>query len=872
MRSPASSRCSRSTARADTRKRCVRSSGSGVCSPRSSGWTTPELRRLHERILLHDPTLAPAAEAPAAGVRNPYKGLRAFSEEDAEDFFGRERLVEQLLGALAEGRRLVALVGPSGCGKSSVANAGLVSAVRRGRLPGSERWVVVTMMPGRHPFEELGAALRRAEPSTPADLGARLATGDLDVLAAVGAVPDREPVLLVIDQFEELFSAAGEPDRLRFLDELTRAVADAGGRLRLLLTLRADFYDRPLLHPGFASAFTAGIVNVLPMTADEIREAVVGPARRVRVEVDPALLVEIVADTSDQPGALPLLQYALTELFEHRSGPRLTLEDYRAVGGLRGALSRRAEEVFGRLDDAERDVALQAFLRLVALGRGAKDSRRRVPVSELTGLEVDTVALSNVLDGFGRSRLLSFDRDPLSGQAVVEVAHESLLWEWERLAGWIDLYRADLHRHDALVRAVREWEASGRDPDYLFTGSRLDEFERWSRGTQLRLTDREGGFLRAAVERSEAQRAREEARLTHQRRLERRARRRLLALTGAVVLLTAAVTYGVLAWLGTRPPDVALVWEGGGDWGGIIDAGFDRAVSDFDLRAVKVSASENGFDPEIRRLSEDGVDLIVVGSGAGDVNTIAREFPDTRYVWIDYLGGPTDLPNVSYVISAEAEGSFLAGAAAALKSQTGTIGFIGGVDIPLIHEFQAGYEAGARWVDPSIEVRSRYLTEYFDLTGFDSPTLAWHVAERLYRRGTDVVYHAAGDSGLGVFRAAGEMRGRHVWVIGVDVDQYRSFAALGPQDVPPEIDIEAWPSHVLTSMLKRLDVAVHTVLEEWSRGIFTPGVREFGLAEGGVDLAYSGGFIDDLRPVIEDLRAKIIAGEIEVPTVPEGRH
>ena len=266
---------------------------------------------------------------------------------------------------------------------------------------------------------------------------------------------------------------------------------------------------------------------------------------------------------------------------------------------------------------------------------------------------------------------------------------------------------------------------------------------------------------------------------------------------------------------------------------------------------------------------EEGLDLILVQSNLVDVNAVASDFPETHYVTFDFTGRPRpSLPNVSYVSFAADQGSFLVGAAAALESHTGRIGFIGGVDVPVIHRFQAGYEAGARAVDPNNEVRSIYLTPSYDFSGFGSQTLGLHAAERLYRHGADVIYHAAGDSGFGAFQAAAEIRDRHVWVIGVDVDQYQEVAAIDPQDSPPEIHVAAWPSHILTSMVKRVDVAVYTVLRDYSRGIFTSGVREFGLAEDGVDIAYSGGLIDDIRPQIEDLRAKIIAGEVVVSSKP----
>ncbi len=835
---------------------------------------SPSLRRLQERILLHDPALGPEAPqepaaAPAPG-RNPYKGLRPFGEDDADDFFGRDALVGQLLEALAGGRRLVAVVGPSGCGKSSVVNAGLIPALRSGALPGPDGWVIAQMMPGRHPFEELEAALLRAAPDPPASLREQLDEEETALLrAALRILPGGGRLLLVIDQFEELFSFAEEPARLRFLRNLVTGAAEPHGHVRVVLTLRADFYDRPLQHSEFASVFTPGVVNVLPMTPEELEQAVVGPARRLGVEVEPALLAELVTDTADQPGGLPLLQYALTELFEQRTGPRLTLEEYRALGGLHGALSRRSEELYGRLDEERRQAALQVFLRLVRLGEGARHSRRRVPLAELTALDLDPVALSDVLEEFGRHRLLSFDRDPVTGDASVEVAHEALLWEWDRLAEWIERHRADLRRHDSLSAAAEEWESSGRNPDYLLTGSRLAEYEAWSADTTLQLTGKEREFLDAALERRRSEEAEEAARSEAQRRLERRARRRLLALIGTVAALTTAATLGVLAWLGSRPPDVVLVFDGPGDSGynDMIATGFDRAVSDFGIDAEKLTPTTLGLETQLRQVSEEGVDLIFVGfsTQGGVVDAVAADHPDTRYV-ADAC--TSDLPNVSCITFVDEEGSFLVGAAAALKSETGTIGFIGGVDIPSIGRFQAGYEAGARAVDPDIKLLSEYLTEPPDFSGFGSPTLAADAAVPLYEEGADVIFHAAGYSGWGLFDVAADLSeelGRYLWAIGVDNDQYRSIGAAG---FPEELDPAAWPPHVLTSMVKRIDNATYAVLAEYSRGIFTPGVRELGLAEGGVDISYSGGFIDDIRPQIERLRQQIIAGEIEVPTVP----
>ncbi|HEX6208687.1 MAG TPA: BTAD domain-containing putative transcriptional regulator [Actinomycetota bacterium] len=837
---------------------------------------SPRLRRLQEQILLHDPSLEPPAQpgpTPAGPhLRNPYKGLQPFGEEDAKDFFGREDLVRRLLDALKGGIRLLALVGPSGCGKSSVVGAGLVPALRRGALPGSDRWMIVRMLPGARPSEELEAALLRVA----GEPGARLEPldgGDDGLLRAARELAPRVgPLVLVIDQFEELFSLSDEPSRAAFLRNLATAVGDPGGPV-VILTLRGDFYDRPLLHPEFAAHFTRGVVNVVPMTATEIEAAVVGPARRVGVEVDPALLAELIAETVDRPAGLPLLQYALTELFVRRSESTLSLEEYRAVGGVRAALSRRAEELYGSLDEDRRWVAMQVFLRLVRLGEGTRDARRRVPVGELTALDLDPVALSEVLKAFGRHRLLSFDRDPAGGGATVEVAHEALLSEWERLAEWIEAHRGDLRRHGSLAVAVEEWESSGRHPDYLLTGNRLAELDGWVRSTALELTESERRFPAAGLERLREEQAGEAERLEQQRRLERRARTRLWALAAALVLLVGGATYGVLAFLGGGPPDAVLVFEGPGDgsFNDMADAAFDRAAAELGLDVDKVTGSRASLESVLRRVSEQDVGLVVLALPAfpDDVEPVARDHPDTLYVLNSEGRGPDVIPNAIYMNFANAEGSFLIGAAAALKSETGTIGFIGGLDFPFIWQFQAGYEAGARAVDPGIEVQAEYLARLPDESGgFDSPTLAAQVADRQFRAGADVIYHAAGRSGLGLFdtaEALSEELGRHLWAIGVDADQYRSVVA---GEAHPAWEPEAWPPHILTSMLKRYDNALFSILEDYSRGMLTPGGRELNLASGGVDISYTGGFIDDIRPELERLRQQIIEGDIEVPTIP----
>jgi WD40 repeat protein/serine/threonine protein kinase/DNA-binding winged helix-turn-helix (wHTH) protein len=483
---------------------------------------------------------------PAPEVRNPYKGLRPFLEADAPDFFGRDALVERLLARMGEtgdGSRLLAVVGPSGSGKSSLVRAGLIPALRTGALPGSERWFVVEMLPSSNPFAELETALLRvaADPPPPSILEELEKHESGPLRAADWVLPDDDSeMLLVIDQFEELFTLLeNDVQRARFLESLATAVTDPRSRVRVLLTLRADFYDRPLAHRRFGDLLARRTLAIAPPSSEELERAISGPAERAGVTVEPRLEAEIIAEVSDRPGALPLFQYGLTELFEHREDGALTLDAYRAIGGVSGALARRAEELYGELDDAGKGTVRQLFLRLVTLGEeGSEDTRRRVRRTELTSLQVDGEAMDRVIDAFGAHRLLSFDRDPVTRGPTVEVAHEALLTRWARLRGWIEATREDVRMHRRLAPAAAEWAGADRDPSFLLRGSRLVQFEAWAAASGLVLTDVERDYLTASVDGREAERRDEEERQAREALLERRSVRRLRALVAALTVAT----------------------------------------------------------------------------------------------------------------------------------------------------------------------------------------------------------------------------------------------------------------------------------------------------------------------------------------------
>ncbi len=469
---------------------------------------------------------------PLTELDNPYKGLRAFTEGDAQDFNGREALIQQLLtrlGDAGELSRFLTIVGPSGSGKSSVVKAGLIPALRRGALPGSENWFIIEMMPGAHPLEELEAALLRVAVNPPSSLMEQFQKDSRGLIRAVRRSLPNDPnidLVLVIDQFEEMFTLVqDETERLRFLGLLVTAILDENSRVRVILTMRADFIDRPLGYVDFGELIHQRMEIVLPLTPDELESTIASPAERVGLQLESGLISAILHDLGDQPGTLPLLQYALTELYEKRAGNTLTKSAYQEIGGVLGALGRRAEEVFMGLDEEGQVIARQIFLRLVTLGEGVEDTRRRVLIYELENLKFGDMDLRKVfrafkmtLDAFGNARLLSFDRDPGTRGPTVEVAHEAIIREWPRLREWLEETRTLVRMQRQLSMAASEWMDAKRDASFLLSGTKLAQYEGWTVSSAIALTQHEINYLKASVAARDQREMEEAAR--QQRELE----------------------------------------------------------------------------------------------------------------------------------------------------------------------------------------------------------------------------------------------------------------------------------------------------------------------------------------------------------------
>jgi basic membrane lipoprotein Med (substrate-binding protein (PBP1-ABC) superfamily)/DNA-binding SARP family transcriptional activator len=825
---------------------------------------SPELCRLEEQVLLHDPGLTPmgASIEKVAGdeIKNPFKGLHAFTESDVAKFFGRDRIVTELVRRLSSERRLLGLIGASGSGKSSILRAGLIPAIRKGAVGNPDDWLIAQMVPGAKPFTELEAALLRSTLDAPDSLAELLDHAEDGLQrAALRMLPGATGrLLLVIDQFEELFTLVeSEEERGRFIRNLEIALSDPHGRIVIVVALRADFYDRPLEYVGFADLLSEGVVNTTPLTPDELEVAAEQPAAMAGVQLETTLLARLLTDVAGQTGGLPLFQYALTELFDRRSGDLLTAEVYEDMGGVQGAITRRAEDLFQTFDPDEQEACKQLFLRLVTIARVDAWSRRRVAASEIVAIAVDIVDLQTVLDKFGSFRLLTFDRDYVSGSPTVEVSHEALLGEWSRLRRWIEDGRDDVIRHARFTTALTEWTVSDRNADYLLSGERLANYEQWANVSTLRLSTPEQRFLDVSIERREEQLRLETQRSARESKRDRQASRRLLGLAGGG-LVVAAVAIGILiAVFSGQPPRIVVVHGVTGDVGinDLMIAGAAAAERGLDITVERLEPLVDA-EADLRHLAETGAAMIVVSREFDmQVEQVAPDYPDVRFVAIDPVALHIELPNITEIHFAVEDSGFLAGAAAARTSETGVVGFIGGLQIFPTESSRTGFEQGAHFVDPDITVVSAYLgpVENPRATARTKPDLARELATAIYGEGADVIFHDAGESGTGVLRAATEMStSRHLWVIGSDTDEYKTTMS--------EID----RSHVLSSAIKRYDTAVAGAVEAFLDDSLESGEIVLGLQAAGVGLSRSGDQLSDIDGYLKNLDGDIVFGHINV--------
>jgi len=412
----------------------------------------------------------------------PYRGLQTFHEEHADLFFGRGNDVQRLLEKL-KWAPFLAVLGPSGSGKSSLVRAGLTPALRRGALPGSEQWAIRAFTPGAHPLTALAAQFVQLYPQeamhrTLDALAADPRTLHLAVALAHAGQPGHRRVVWVVDQFEEVFTLCqDDAERAAFLANLLYATP-ADGYCTVILTMRADFYPKCAAYPDLAARISAQQFLVSPMSLDALRAAIQEPAWQAGLEFEQGLVDTILADVSSQPGALPLLEHALLELWERRRGRLLTLEGYRE-SGVHGAIAKRADTIYTNLGPAEQRIARETLQRLTQPGEGAEDTRRRAALSELMTQSASSSAVEAVVRELVDARLLITNEDAASHQNVIEVSHEALIRGWPRLRAWLDEDRASLRILRRLTEASAEWVLLRQDVSLLYRGARLAEALEW---------------------------------------------------------------------------------------------------------------------------------------------------------------------------------------------------------------------------------------------------------------------------------------------------------------------------------------------------------------------------------------------------------
>ena len=308
----------------------------------------------------------------------------------------------------------------------------------------------------------------------------------MEANALLKASPRTARLLVVVDQFEEIFTLCRDANERAAFLSLLLAAAEPDGRCLVIITMRADFYPRITEYPALAEQVGSHQLLVGALSKEGLTAAIEQPAFRKGVQFEPGLVSTILADVGGDAGALPLLQYALDELWKRQQGGLLTLEGYRASGGVGDAIANRANAVFEQLSPEQQAVARRVLLRLTQPGESTEDTRRRADLDELVTGQAERPAIEEAVNALVAARLLTASRDEVSGVAQVDVAHEALIRAWPRLRQWLDEDRQGLLVHRRLTEAAQEWQRNERDPDLLYRGSRLTEALAWPRCNPMR--------------------------------------------------------------------------------------------------------------------------------------------------------------------------------------------------------------------------------------------------------------------------------------------------------------------------------------------------------------------------------------------------
>ncbi|HLO28593.1 MAG TPA: WD40 repeat domain-containing protein [Anaerolineales bacterium] len=437
----------------------------------------------------------------------PYKGLEFFEEEDAELFFGREKAVEDLVNRVQRSRT-VFITGPSGCGKSSLVRAGLIHACKVGAVKSlqSERWLYETIKPGREPLETLALVFSRLKSPELADYFRKHVNETSILNACAESVLSGRPeqrFVLYIDQFEEVFTQINkEEERVAFLNVLTDAVAVENGRVILLLAMRSEFISNCAIYPALNALLNqhSAFAQIGAMQPEELVSAIAQPALRVGLRIDPDLIAQIINDMEGEPGALPLMQFALRELFDSQQAKggliALVLDDYVGQGGIRKSLERHADNSFAKLSEHERELARSIFSGLIEIGRGTQDTRRTALFDELIPANAKAEDVGAIVQKLADARLIITDEQ--AGKDTVTISHEKLIDAWPWLKKLVNENRDVIALQNEIAEDATEWDEHQRDASYLYTGARLANAREKLQAKKLVLSGTADAFVQAS--------------------------------------------------------------------------------------------------------------------------------------------------------------------------------------------------------------------------------------------------------------------------------------------------------------------------------------------------------------------------------------
>jgi len=495
--------------------------------------------------------------------RCPYMGLDAFDEEDAELFFGREKLVEDLVSRV-KGSQTVFVTGPSGSGKSSLVRAGLIPTLKQGAIKASnsDRWLYATLKPGRDPFEALANAFSRLKSP---ELGNYLRehADRVTVLheCAESVLTERKDqrLVLFIDQFEEVFTQLSRDKTEMFVNLLAHAATIENGRMIILFSMRSDFVPNCATYPQLNALLNRQFVQIGAMQPEELVSAIAQPALRVGLQIDPDLIAQIINDMKGEPGSLPLVQFALKDLFDEEQARvgmiALTREAYLKRGGIQKSLERHAEAAFAGLGEGEQELARSIFSGLIEIGRGTQDTRRTANFDELIPASAKAEEVQAIVHKLADARLITTDQK--AGNDTVSISHEKLIDAWPWLRKLVNENRDMIALQNEIAEDAKEWEKHSQDASYLYIGARLTNAREKLEIRKLVLSGLAQAFVEAGIEIETAKAQEEKKRrqkeledahtLAETAQAQAQAERRARLITNGV-LVAAIILVGVLSY------------------------------------------------------------------------------------------------------------------------------------------------------------------------------------------------------------------------------------------------------------------------------------------------------------------------------------